>query len=677
MKLETDIKYLKGVGEKRATKLRKLGIRTVKDLLLLKPRKYIDRRHVSDRIKLGEEIVLEGRVVSKGVEGDDYVVLINTNGNLVELVWKKTPYILKQFNVGDRVLCVGRVYSFRGKLRMLFPEYDVLDEDGRSSLVGIVPVYPLTEGITNRFLRELIKRAMQIYREEIETLNFLPEEIREKRNIPTKYEVLRMLHFPRNLSEAKSAELALAYEELFFFFINLYRFANYRKMKAYPIVRKGTLTEAFLKELPFKLTSAQERVIREIEEDMSKDIPMHRLLQGDVGSGKTIVAIYASLLAVENGYQTAIMVPTEILAEQIYSVIKHYTSSLNVNIALLTSSIPEKHKLAIYTGLATGSIDIVVGTHAIITESVRFKKLALAIVDEQHRFGVNQRLKLIRKAKEFTPHFLVMTATPIPRTLALTIYGDLDVSILDERPHRTQVITRWVYDNQRDTVYDWLFGKLKHGNQAYVVAPLVEKSEKLEAKAVEEIYEYILKRKPQGINVAIVHGRMKAEERQRIMQDFREGKYHILVATTVIEVGIDVPNATIMVIEHAERFGLSQLHQLRGRVMRSEGKAYCILITPRKVSEEARMRLKALVEYDDGFKLSEIDLRLRGPGELLGRRQHGYVNFRFADIVDTEHRKVIVSARRDALEVLRYGALDERIVEGLKEYHAQEEIVVG
>ncbi len=681
--LDTPVKYIKGVGPRRASKLSRLGIHTVKDLILFPPRRYLDRSRLSSRLEAGEEVVVVGTVISKGEDGNEQFVTLKVHtGQFVNLVWRKVPFVLKNFKEGDKVIAAGRIYRYGGMWRILFPEYEFISDVSSSSMMGVIPVYPSTEGIQQGFIRKLIRDVLKEISPVVkEKMEFLPAEIKKKRNIPDKLTLLRMLHMPGTVKEGETARQALAYEEMLFFFLNLFRFATYRKLKAPKIVKKGTLTDAFLNNLPFELTDAQKRVIREIEEDMARGTPMHRLLQGDVGSGKTIVSAYTALLAVENGYQAAIMAPTEILAEQLYMVISEFTKDLPVNVELLISEMPSRQKLSIRHGIKMGLVNIAIGTHALITEDVEFRNLGVAIIDEQHRFGVSQRAKLLKKGRELTPHFLVMTATPIPRTLALTIYGDLDVSIIDEKPHKGKVITRWVQEKDRGKVYQWLFQQVKKGKQAYVVAPLVEHSEKLEVKAVSEIYDFLEKIKPSDIRVGMVHGRMSREERQEVMKKFRNREIDILVATTVIEVGIDVPNATIMVIEHAERFGLSQLHQLRGRIMRSKETAYCILMTPPeyKLSEDAKVRIQAMVEYSDGFKLSEIDLKLRGPGELLGKRQHGLTQFRFADLTSAEHRKIIVSARNDAKKILQDRNLFEsaEIKRGLEFYHPEESIAVG
>ncbi len=685
MDLNTNIKFLKGVGEVRAKRLNKLGIYTIKDLLYHIPRRYLNRSEIVQlrNAIVGTDIITIGEVISKGTIGDENIVVLKCDNEFLELVWKKMNYILSYFQSGDKVLCAGKVYKYKGSYRMLFPEFEVLrDGNSKSALMGIIPVYPLTERISNEFLREIIYYTLDNYKQDIdEQLDILPHELKEPRNIPNKWAILDTIHRPKKIVDTNEARKALVYEEMLIFFLNLFLSAQYKQLFAPRIERKGVLTDKLVEKLPFKLTPAQMKVIKEIEEDLNKDIPMHRLLQGDVGSGKTIVALYSSLIAIENGYQVAIMAPTEILAEQLSNVMSYLTYGLNVKIELLVSDTKQSLKQKILKDLREGRIDLVVGTHALIVEDVKFKKLGLAIIDEQHRFGVNQRALLIKKSSEWTPHFLVMTATPIPRTLALTFYGDLDVSIIDQKPFNTKIITKWVFDDKREIVYQWLFKEiLNRKKQAYVVAPLIEQSEKLEVRAVEEIYKFIDSIKPKEISVGIVHGRMDRFERQRNMEDFRNGKFHILIATTVIEVGIDIPNATIMIIEHAERFGISQLHQLRGRISRSNDTAYCVLITPAKVSEDAKRRLNAIVEYTDGFKLSEIDLEIRGPGDLLGTQQHGIKEFRFTNLLDLEHKKIISIARKDSLMLLQNDPKLRnypKLLKAVKEYKKEIDFVIG
>ncbi len=604
-----------------------------------------------------------GEVLAKGIErsrrGDKWFkVVIGDGTGWLELVWRTSNEgflagLDNTFRKGDRVIVTGKVVVVRGGIKqMWFPEYELVEDISNSMIAGrIIPVYPATEGLKPRFIRKLVRYVLEELRGSIpETI---PAYLREKRGLYRRETALWKLHFPETMDEAKKAHFTLAYEELLYFFIVILGRHLKSAGKGVPIVENGKLTGVFLKELPFEFTGAQKRVIEEIKGDMARSVPMHRLLQGDVGSGKTVVALYAMLLAAENGYQAALMAPTEILAEQHFIVIGDFLKNVPVRLALLTGHMRKKQRETTLHEIATGETDIVVGTHALIQEDVKFHKLALAVVDEQHKFGVVQRARLLDKGMEDTiPHFLVMTATPIPRTLAMTVYGDLDVSILDEKPPgRGKIVTTHRTDDKRKDIYKWVFEKVSGGEQAYVVAPLIEKSDKLEVKAAEELFEELKEMAPPDIKIGLIHGRMKKDERQFIMQAFRDGQFHILVATTVIEVGIDVKNATIMVIEHAERFGLAQLHQLRGRIGRGEKTSYCIVITPQKISEEARRRIKAFVSTTNGFKLAEVDLQIRGPGELYGTRQHGMPDFRIVDLL--RDQTTMAMARSDAKHILR------------------------
>ncbi len=661
--LRREVRYLKGVGPKRAQLFKKLGIVTVLDLLYFAPRRYIDRRSITPihQVRRGEEVTVAGKVLMKGTKKVRknlvFTVVISDGTDWMELVWRNVRGIEKVFNKGDQVIASGRAYVYRGTKVIYHPEYEIIDDNkqpaGSKILAGmLVPVYPSTEGLKPRFIRKLILDVLETVGNEIpETL---PDYIRNKFGLYSRKDALHLIHFPRDLKEARVARKTLVFEELFYFYIKLLEKRVESKGLGIPLQVRNELTGRFFKLLKFELTGAQKRVIAEITEDMGKNAPMHRLLQGDVGSGKTVVALYTMLVAVENGYQAVMMAPTEILAEQHFLVMSEYLIPLNVKIALLLGKMKKKDKELSLERIRSGDADITIGTHALIQDDVEFKKLAVAVIDEQHKFGVLQRAKLLEKGYENkSPHFLVMTATPIPRTLALTVYGDLDVSVIDEMPPgRGNIVTKWVRESRRDRVYSWLFDEVKKGNQAYVVAPLIEKSDKLEAEAATELYEKLKNMAPEGIKIGLIHGKMKKDERGDVMRMFRNGEFHILVATTVIEVGIDVPNATIMIIEHAERFGLAQLHQLRGRIGRGSKKSYCILITPSKVSEDAKRRLKAMVETTDGFKIAEIDLEIRGPGEISGTRQHGLPRFRIANLV--RDQKIIQITRSEVEKILEF-----------------------
>ena len=660
--LMMEVRYLKGVGPKRASLFRRLGITSVFDLLYFAPRRYIDRRSITPihEVRRGQEVTVAGKVLTKGIKKVKgtlvFTVIISDGSDWMELVWRNVRGIDKVFNKDDRVIASGKAYVYRGTKVIYHPEYEIIDEEkpgGSRILAGMfVPVYPSTEGLKPRFVRKLILDVLGKIGDQIpETL---PDYIRNKFKLYSRKDAIHRLHFPENLKDARTARTTLVFEELFYFYIKLLEKRVESKGLGIPLMIKNELTTDFLKSLKFDLTGAQKRVVSEINSDLEKNTPMHRLLQGDVGSGKTVVALHTMLTAVENGFQAVLMAPTEILAEQHFLVMSEYLFPLNVRMALLLGKMRKKEKQLTIERIRNGDADVIVGTHALIQDDVEFKKLAVAVIDEQHKFGVLQRAKLLEKGFENkSPHFLVMTATPIPRTLALTIYGDLDVSIIDKMPPgRGEVVTRWVREGRRDKVYSWLFDEVKKGNQAYVVAPLIEKSEKLEAEAATELFEKLKNIAPEEIDIGLIHGKMKKDERAAVMRKFRNGDFHILVATTVIEVGIDVPNATIMIIEHAERFGLAQLHQLRGRIGRGAKKSYCILITPSRVSTDAAKRLKAMVETRDGFKIAEIDLEIRGPGEIFGTKQHGIPKFRIANLI--RDQKIIQMTRQEVQRILEF-----------------------
>jgi len=656
--LDTPVQYLKGVGPKRALLFSRIGVETIRDLLYLKPRKYLNRKDIKKiaEVRIGEEATIAGEILTKGTtetrNGKLFKVILKDETGWLELVWFHLPQLEYIFKVGDNLVASGKVTHYKGIKQIIHPEYEILSEGKAPWRAGrIIPVYPATEGLKPRFIHRIVETALQKVEGKIG--ESLPKYLIEKRGLLNRSEAIKKLHLPEDLKEAERARKTLAYEEFLYFYLKLLSYRVEPEIRGIPFKDNRNLTQKFLNLLPFELTNAQKRVISEIDRDLVKEKPMHRLLQGDVGSGKTVVALYAMLRAVENGYQAAMMAPTEILAEQHYIVISEMLEELSIPVILLTGKMRKKEREIALEEIKKGEPSIVVGTHALIQEEITFPNLALAIVDEQHRFGVLQRGKLRQKgALDAWPHFLVMTATPIPRTLALTLYGDLDVSILDEKPPgRTPILTKWVRSSEKMKVYRWVFQKIEEGNQAYVVAPLIEKSEKLEAEAAIELHKNLEALAPQGIKVGLIHGRMKRDERREVMQRFRDREFQILVATTVIEVGIDVPTATIMVIEHAERFGLAQLHQLRGRVGRGKERSYCILITKGRVTEETRMRLEALVKSNDGFEIAEVDLKIRGPGQVFGTRQHGLPDFKVGDIVSD--REILLWAREDAKEIYR------------------------
>lgn len=661
--LNTEIRFLKGVGPKKAKVFEKIGIKKVEDLLYFKPKKYVDRRIIKKikDLKIGEEEIVYGKVYTKGIRKTDnkefFIVIIKDETGWMELVFVNTPYFVKSFKIGDEVIASGKISEFKGIKQIFHPEFEILDKK-RIDLIHagkIVPIYPqvsLTSGkskviLRPKFIRNLIYDVLEEVKERIPEK--LPEYIIKHQGLLPRKKAIYYLHFPASFEIIEVSQKTLIFEEFFYYFIHLLLY-KYQKLKAPKILVKHDLTKKFLNSLEFELTDDQKRVIREIEVEMAKEIPMRRLLQGEVGSGKTIVALYASLIAIENNFQVAFMAPTEILAEQHFIVTRKLFENLNVRCEILKGKMKEKDKKEILKDLMEGKIDLLIGTHSLTQENVKFKNLGLVIIDEQHKFGVYQRAKLVKKG-EF-PHLLIMTATPIPRTLALALYGDLEISTLKELPKgRGNIKTSIVKKSRRKEFYSKLFEKiLKDNEKAYIVSPIIEKSEKLEIKACEEIFSELKGFAPEGIKIGILHSRVPQEKRTQTMEEFRNGKINVLVATQMVEVGIDVKDATIMVIEGAERFGLSQLHQLRGRIGRGEKDSYCILIVPDELEGDAKERINSFLKTNDGFILSEIDLRIRGPGDLMGTRQHGYLNFKIGDII--KNKDILKKAKKQAEAVL-------------------------
>lgn len=656
--LDTPVQYIKNVGPQRAKFFKKIGVETVYDLLYLAPRRYEDRSSIQKISTLFPNTYATVRGIIKiisprrliGKEGVS--IVIEDESGWVEAFWS-IPEMASRFSLNDEVILSGRVTleKFTGRCVFIHPEYAVLGKEQYEELVGgsIVPIYPQTENLDTRALRKIIYNLLKDDRLKIpETL---PQSIKEAHGLFDRREAIRKLHFPESIEEADKARNTLVFEEAFYFFLKLnWKRENVLK-NSIPLNAQGSIVSKFIESLPFELTKSQKKVVEEICRDLASDKPMHRLLQGDVGSGKTIIALYAMLVAVQNGYQAVLMAPTEPLAEQHYIVAREFLKGIDLNIALLVKS-TRKVREDTLEKIKRGEAHIIIGTHAVIQEDVVFKNLALAVVDEQHRFGVLQRGKLLEKQPNYTPHFLVMTATPIPRTLALTFYGDLSISVLKEKPaNRGKIITAVRTEEKRQDIYKWLFEKIKEGNKAYIIAPVIEKSESLEVKACEEIYKHLIEIAPNYVKVGLMHGRLPTDLKRENMLKFRSGEYNLLVSTTVIEVGIDVPDATIIIIEHAERFGLAQLHQLRGRVGRSEKKSYCILIRSSTISEEAEKRLEAFEKISDGFELAEFDLELRGPGEFLGKKQHGFGGFRILNLKRDE--EIIKKSREEALKLLQ------------------------
>ncbi len=652
--LDTPVQYLRGIGPKRAALLERIGVKTVGQLLYLLPRRYIDRSRVAaiGELRVGNEVTVVGRILtvsSRRTRRRRQIVslLLRDGTGTIEVLWFNRPGLQELFRPGQELLVSGTVTAYRHN-QLVNPLFEVLRGDEFTFANKVIPVYPLTEGLSIWTIRRAVRIALDQYSHLVP--ESLPPALRQRYHYPAVAEALEQVHFPQDVASAEQGRARLVYDELFYFtlLLALRRQAVAAVPKERRLLTGGRLISRFRASLGFALTQAQERVIAEIEHDLASNRCMNRLLQGDVGSGKTVVAVHAMLVAVDNNCQAAMMAPTEILAEQHFRNWASRLADLGVRTALLTGSTKAGERQRIRDGLESGEVQVLFGTHALIEESVRFRQLAVAVVDEQHRFGVLQRAALL--AKGLNPDFLVMTATPIPRTLTLTLYGDLDVSILDEKPPgRRPVVTRLLSESRRQEVYGAIERRLAAGEQVFVVCPLIEESEKLDLASAVATFEQTRQALP-GRRVGLVHGRLRPEERAALMEEFRSGGIDVLVATSVIEVGVDVPNATVMVIEHAERFGLAQLHQLRGRIGRGERQSYCLLIAGTGVLPETLERLQYFCRTTDGFKLAEKDWQLRGPGELLGTRQHGLPDLQLADL--GRDRQLLERARHDAFRLV-------------------------
>jgi ATP-dependent DNA helicase RecG len=650
---------LTGVGPQRAKALARLGLATIEDVLVQHlPLRHEDRSRIIPlgRVSVGEARTCAGTIAGispppRGRPRVPLVVMIRDVSGFLNCAWFNQPYLARVFKRGQRLIVHGKVQPYgRGPLQMLVKDHEVV-EDGPDEMLHtgrLVPVYPLTEGLTQRPFRRLMKRLVDGWADQID--DPLPDRVRVGRALLALPQAIRGAHFPETQEEQAAAHRRLVFDDFFLLETGLairrHREGRRRGLAMNP---PGAFVRRLRASLPYALTAAQERVWGEIRTDIAEPYPMSRLLQGDVGSGKTVVAALAILTAIESGYQAALMAPTEILAEQHMITLSQLLEPLGVRVVLLTGAVKGKARQAAAAAVETGEAGCVIGTHALVQGGVGFKRLGLAVIDEQHRFGVAHRAAI--RGKGESPDVLVMTATPIPRTLALTLYGDLDVSVLDELPPgRRPVVTVARGESKRREIYDFLRKQIGEGRQVYVVCPLVEESEASDLRAATEMAERLQREVFPDRQVGLIHGRLGFQDKERVMREFKEGAVHVLVSTTVIEVGIDVPNASVMLVEHAERFGLSQLHQLRGRVGRGSWKSYCILLAGSS-SEDARRRIAAMTGTNDGFRIAEVDLELRGPGDFFGTRQSGLPEFRVADLL--RDGAMLEEARREAFALVQ------------------------
>lgn len=665
--LDTPIQYLKGVGPKLGTLLRKKGIATLEDLFHTYPRTYEDRRaaRTISSLQPNETVSIKAEVINVSSYNlgksrkKIYDITVRDGSGLIHCKFFRVPYrgYFERFQPRMEVRVIGKVTHYRGKIEFHHPDIQEIKENEEIK-DELVPIYSETEGLSTTRWRKIVHKATEFLQEgEINGVEEkLPKWLLDKYALPDFQDTIINIHNPPKgagedfLSYRSPYHHRVIFEE--FFWLEMFLVAKkqgVQKDKAPSFAPSKTMAEKLRSSLPFELTGAQKNALVEIEKDLQKQHPMHRMVQGDVGSGKTLVALFSALQAIESGYQAALMVPTEILAQQHFFGAIKLLEPLGVRIGFLSGHLKAKEKREITEKIANGEFDLVVGTHALIQDSVSFKNLGLVIVDEQHRFGVEQRKKLKNKGE--SPHFLLMTATPIPRSLAMTVYGDLDVSIINEMPKgRQPIVTRATYQSKRAKVVGFVKDQIAKGRQAYIVFPLVEESEKMDLSNATEEFEKLKKEMP-DFKIGLIHGKMKSDEKDKVMEKFRDKEFDILVATTVIEVGVDVPNANIIWIDHAERFGLSQLHQLRGRVGRGEHKSYCVLTMGYAVSEESKSRIQLMETTSDGFKIAEADLELRGPGEFMGSRQSGLPGFKMANLV--RDLPILKQAREAAFEVMK------------------------
>ena len=666
--LQTPIEYLKGVGPQRGELLRQeLGIHRYEDLVNFFPNRYIDRTRyyrINELQKNDSEVQIIGKIIHiKTVEfGKAKKRLVATfmdETGQIELTWfQGHKWIRDSLKLNVLYVIFGKVASFGNTFNMAHPEMELLTEHEQSLRSAMQPVYPSTEILTNRGIsnRVVNKMMQQLFLEtQAKFAETLPDYLLNELKLIPKNAALFNIHFPKSQELLSKAQFRLKFEELFFIQLQLItkNLVRKHKIKGHPFTVVGEYFNNFFQNhLPFELTNAQKKVLKEIRNDMGTNAQMNRLLQGDVGSGKTIVALMAMLIALDNGFQSCLMAPTEILANQHYNGLTELAKHLKINIKILTGSTKTADRKIIHEELENGSLHIIIGTHALLEDKVKFHNLGLAIIDEQHRFGVEQRSKLWKK-NDIPPHILVMTATPIPRTLAMSLYGDLDISVIDELPPgRKPIQTVHRYDSNRLKVWKFIKDEIVKGRQIYIVYPLIQESETMDYKDLMDGYESISRDFPlPQYSISIVHGKMKPADKDAEMKRFADGKTNIMVATTVIEVGVNIPNASVMIIESAERFGLSQLHQLRGRVGRGAEQSYCILMTSFKLSSDSKVRLETMCQTNDGFEIAEVDLKLRGPGDIMGKQQSGILQLQIADLV--RDRDILMLARNEALTLLK------------------------
>ena len=661
--LNSPVTTLVGIGPSHAQRFKRLGVETIRDLLYLFPHRYNDFSSLKtvNQLEYGDEVTLIGTVwqtkARETRKGGIIVTSIISDGTgTIQATWFNQPYLARRLSAGSKIVLSGKVDEYLGRLVFQSPEWEPLDRE-LIHTARLVPVYPLTKGLSARWLRRLMKKTVDYWSKRFP--DHLPSRLRERAGLIDLEMAIAQIHFPESEESLKRARRRLSFDEFFLIQLGVQRQRHlWRSEPGRPLAIDDELLNSFLQSLPFSLTNAQQRALREIVNDLRQPYPMSRLLQGDVGSGKTVVAAAAMLLTVANGCQAVIMAPTEILAEQhqktITELLQTSKRKSEISVRLLIGSLKPSEKEEIHEEAAAGEADILIGTHALIQEGVEFSDLGLAIIDEQHRFGVAQRSALRQKGIAETgpvcPHVLVMSATPIPRSLALTIYGDLDISVIDELPPgRREIKTHWLMPRERERAYSFLRGQIEKGHQAFVICPLVEESEKIEAKAAVEEYERLQNVIFPDLKLGLLHGRLKSDEKETAMAAFKRGELDILISTSVVEVGIDVPNATAMLVEGANRFGLAQLHQFRGRVGRSEHQSYCLLLSD-SPTPQAQERLRAIESTQDGFALAEKDLELRGPGEFFGTRQSGLPDLKLAGLGDI---RLLEQARTEAQALFR------------------------